>query len=318
MDGLRTPPPQVLPGPAPVRICGAMNSAARHRLPSASELPSAPYDAVVSFVLYRTPPAEIAAAVAQVLASPGRHHVVLVDNSVPPLDLDRFASPDVTIIRAGGNIGYGPGHNLALRRFAGQARYHFVLNSDLAFGPQAIPDLIAFMDANPGVGLAMPLVRYPDGRLQHLCRILPRPVDVLARAALPGHRWTRALNRRYEARDWAYDEALSFPFLSGCFMVLRPQVLEQVGLFDERFFLFAEDLDLSRRIHRVADTVLCPNVSVVHEYRTQTARSWARLAYQLRSFAQYFNKYGWLRDSERTAMNRRALDRVRAARRAGA
>lgn len=267
-------------------------------------------DTVVSFVLYRTDPAEIQAAIDQVLASAGDHHVVLVDNSVPALDLSSFANANVTIIHAGANIGYGAGHNLALRRFHGQAIYHFVLNTDLEFGPEVIPGLMAFLDAHPDVGLAMPQVRYPDGRLQHLCRILPRPIDIFARGLLPEHRWTRALTARYEVRGWSYDEAMSFPFLSGCFMALRPAALDRAGMFDERFFMFAEDLDLSRRLHRVSETMFCPSVSVVHEYRTKMKFQWRRKLSLIRSFVRYFNKYGWFFDRERDEMNRRVLDRI--------
>lgn len=269
------------------------------------------YDGVVSFVLYRTARDEIRAAIDQVLASAGRYHVVLIDNSVPELDLDEFVGSDVTIIRSGANIGYGAGHNLALRGFSSRTRYHFVLNTDLVFGPAVIPGLIAFMDAHPNVGLAMPRVRYPTGEIQHLCRILPRPIDILGRAFFSGQRWAQALTRRYEFHDWAYDAPLSFPFLSGCFMAIRPEALARAGLFDEEFFLFAEDLDLSRRLHRVSETCLCPDVEVVHEYRTKTNRNWRRKVYLIRSFITYFNKYGWLIDRERTSMNQRALDRVR-------
>jgi GT2 family glycosyltransferase len=274
---------------------------------------SARYDAVVSYVLYHTPRDEIAAAVSQALASPLRVHVVLVDNTVPELPLAEFAGEDVTIIRAGANLGYGAGHNLAFRKFLGSARYHFALNSDLTFAPDAIPTLTAFLDRHPDVGLAMPRVIYPDGSRQHLCRILPRPIDVLARGFLPPNPWTKRLNRAYEFHDWPYDEPLSFPFLSGCFMALRPEMLMKAGLFDERFFLFAEDLDLSRRIHRISQTCLCPEVTVVHQYRTQHGLSWRRKLAQIRSLAQYFNKYGWFRDPEREAMNRAACDRVSAA-----
>jgi GT2 family glycosyltransferase len=271
----------------------------------------------VSFVLYRTEGAEIRTAVDQVLDTPGRHHVVLVDNSVPGLDLGAYRDPRITIIRPGANIGYGAGHNLALRRFEGRVRYHFVLNTDLTFGPSAIAEMIAFMDAHPEAGLAMPLVRYPDGALQHLCRILPRPIDIFGRAFFSRQGWTQSLTRRYESHDWAYDAPLSFPFLSGCFMVLRPETLAQSGLFDERFFLFAEDLDLSRRLHRISQTLLCPNVTVRHEYRTKSEGSWARKRYLIRSFVSYFNKYGWIVDRERESMNRRALQQVREAIAAG-
>lgn len=269
-----------------------------------------PYDAVISFVLYHTDPTEIRQAVDQVLSSPGRLHTVLVDNSTPPLDLRAFADDRVTILQPGVNLGYGAGHNLALRRFAGRTRYHFVLNTDLTFGSDAIPKLLCFMDAHSGVGITMPLVRYPDGRLQHLCRLLPRPVDVFARAFLPRSGWTKKLTARYESHGWTYDQPFDFPFLSGCFMVLRPEVLAEVGGFDERFFLFAEDLDLSRRFHRVSETRLCPTVEVRHEYRTRAERNWKRQMLLMRSLAAYFNKYGWIFDSERESMNRRALAQI--------
>jgi GT2 family glycosyltransferase len=270
----------------------------------------AAFDGVVSFVLYHTALTEVRAAIDQVLASAGNYHVVLIDNSVPPLDLDALASADVTVIVTGENLGYGSGHNLALRRFSDTAAYHLVLNTDIAFGPEVIPGLIAFMNDRQSVGLAMPLVRYPNGDLQHLCRILPRPIDIFARAVLPNHPWSKALTRRYEAHGWSYDAAVSFPFLSGCFMIMRPQAIAQTGLFDERFFMFAEDLDLSRRVHRHYDTMLCPSVSIVHEYRTRTAFSWRRKRYLAQSFIRYFNKYGWFFDRERSAMNRRALDSI--------
>jgi len=276
--------------------------------------PAAPcavrYDAVVSFVLYNTDLAEVRNAVRQVLASPGRHHVVLIDNSEPSLDLAGMASADVTVVSVGKNIGYGAGHNIALRRFAQAARYQFVLNTDLEFGPEVIPGMIAFLDQRPDVGMAMPQVRYPDGNRQYLCRILPRPIDIFARGLLPDHRWSRALSRRYEAHGWSHDESISFPFLSGCFMAIRPAALARAGLFDERFFLFAEDLDLSRRLHRISKTVLCPSVIVVHEYRTKTSSNRRRKLYLVRSFIKYFNKYGWFFDRERREMNRRTLARL--------
>lgn len=267
-------------------------------------------EAIVSFVLYNTDPDEVRAAVRQVRDSDGTYPIVLIDNSSAPLDLTEFVADGVTIVRPGRNIGYGAGHNLALSTTLDDARYHFVLNTDITFAPTVLPALVRFMDARPDVGLAMPVVRYPDQSPQYLCRLLPRPVDVFARAFLPGRGWTKALTRRYEVRDWSYDEALSFPFLSGCFMTLRSAMLKEAGLFDERFFLFAEDLDLSRRLHRISQTVLCPTVSVTHEYRTQTSASLRRKWLLIRSFIKYFNKYGWFWDRERAAMNRNAQDRV--------
>lgn len=264
---------------------------------------------MVSFVLFQTPLDEVAKAVDQVLRSGGNYHVVLVDNSVPSLDLPQYDSR-VTVIRTARNLGYGTGHNRAFALPGIVTRYHFVVNTDVTYEPDALPELIAFMDRNPAVGLAMPRVTYPDGTLQHLCRLLPAPLDVFGRGFFGKADWVAARNKRYEFHDWGYDRVESFPFLSGCFMALRTSTLEQVGGFDERFFLYAEDLDLSRRIYRVARTAFVPEVTATHEYRTKGSFSFRRLLYRLSSLTKYFNKYGWFVDQERTRFNRETVARV--------
>ena len=269
-------------------------------------------DVVVSFVLYRTGPAEAQAAVEQALASSGLDlHVVVVDNSETPVPLPAFDPDRVTRVRSGANLGYGRAHNIAIAASAGRCRYHFVLNTDLRFGPEVIPALVSYMDARPEIGLAMPRVVYPDGRVQQLCRLLPDPLLLLGRRFFPSSRYVRERNRDYEFHDWSYDREASFPFLSGCFMAIRRSVLDRVGGFDPRYFLYAEDLDLSRRIHAVADTRFAPVATVEHGYRTQSARSWRLTRYALVSLARYFSKWGWLVDRERDAVNRACNEALR-------
>ena len=119
--------------------------------------------------------------------------------------------------------------------------------------------------------------------------------------------WTQKRNRQYELHDWAYDDIASFPFLSGCFMFMRRSVLNRVVGFDPRYFLYAEDLDLSRRIHAVAETLFYPKVEIVHEYRSLNRRSWRQWMYGITSLSQYFSKWGWLVDRERDAINARTI-----------
>lgn len=264
-------------------------------------------DVCVSFVLFNNDRAEIERAIDQALAAPLAVHVVLIDNSEPPLDL-AFAQRDrVTVVTTNANLGYGRGHNIALQASRGRCRYNLVLNTDLQMGPDVIPALVAFMDADPSVGLTMPKVLYPDGSLQRLCRLLPVPADLLGRRFFAGTRWARERNRRYELHDWDYNSIAEFPFLSGCFMLIRRSVLDAVGPFDERYFLYAEDLDLSRRINAVARTVYVPSTSVVHEYRSQTRPSLRRLRYAMVSLTRYFSKWGWVRDPARDRANEKAL-----------
>lgn len=262
---------------------------------------------VVSFVLYETPIDEAARAIDQVLNSPVESRIVLIDNSPEPLAPARPGDARVTQIHAGANLGYGAGHNRAMAMSAGWAPYHFVLNTDLLYGPEVIPALLKFLDVHPEVGLAMPMVRYPDGRVQHLCRLLPHPLDVFGRGFASGSAWTRRRNDRYESRQWSYDRPAEFPFLSGCFMAMRRDVVDRVGGFDDRFFMYGEDVDLSRRIHAIARTMFAPVACVAHDYRSQRARSLRRTWYKVANLSRYFRKWGWFFDRNRDAINVRTV-----------
>lgn len=268
-------------------------------------------DCTVSFVLFHTPIEEVSQVVASVCAAKASVHVWLVDNSVPPIALPDFPA-NVSVIKTGENLGYGRAHNVAIRAAAGLARYHFILNTDLEFDGDAIDGMTAFLDLNPQAGLAMPKVVYPDGQIQRLCRLLPDPVGLIARRFLGKTAWGRARNERYEFHHWHYDTVASFPFLSGCFMAVRRSVLDQVGGFDERYFMYAEDIDLSRRIHAVSQTLFVPTVKVQHEYRSHTRRSLRLLSYLVINFARYFNKWGWFRDPERDRVNAETIRRLQA------
>jgi GT2 family glycosyltransferase len=88
-------------------------------------------------------------------------------------------------------------------------------------------------------------------------------------------------------------------------MFLRAEVLQRVGGFDERYFMYIEDTDLTRRIARECLTIFFPHVSVYHEYGKGSYKDLRLLAIHLASAVRYFNKFGWVSDPERLEMNRR-------------
>jgi GT2 family glycosyltransferase len=98
---------------------------------------------------------------------------------------------------------------------------------------------------------------------------------------------------------------MEVPNLSGCFMLLRVEVLKIVGLFDEQFFMYLEDTDLSRRINMQFQTIYYPQVSIVHQYEKGSYKSLKLLKYHVVSAFRYFNKYGWFLDTVRTTINKR-------------
>jgi GT2 family glycosyltransferase len=274
-------------------------------------LPEADYDVVGSIVTYKTDPQEVARAVSQFLAVPLKTHLCIVDNSPQPMPPPHFDASRVSYHFSNANLGYGRGHNIALRSAEGRARYNLVMNTDILYSPKVVTHLVSFMDTNPDAGLSAPKVRYPDGSLQHVCRLLPTPANMFLRRFMPKMSWTRRADERYELRWWDHERVANIPYFQGSFMMLRTGLCNSLGGFDERFFLYGEDIDLTRRIHKVARTLYVPDVSITHEYRRYSNRSLRGTWIGIQNNCRYFNKWGWLLDRERKAINRAVVRSLR-------
>lgn len=202
------------------------------------------------------------------------------------------------------NIGYGAAHNIALRKSLALRRdYHLVLNPDISFRPADIKILLDYMERNEDVGALQPLLLNPDGSIQYTARMVPAPFDLILRRFLP-HWFFRRKRAEYELRHIDHTRPFNAPVHQGSFMLLRCAVLHRVGLFDERFFMYPEDIDLTRRIHAVSRTMFVPSVSVVHDHRAQSYRNLKMLRIHIVNMIRYFNKWGWLSDAQRRRFNR--------------
>ncbi len=206
------------------------------------------------------------------------------------------------------NLGYGHGHNIGLRKaFEMDSQYHVVINPDIFWTDRVIESLTVFMDEHVDCGLVMPKILYPNGELQYLCKLLPTPMNLFGRRFLPFRKLQARMDERFELHFSGYDHVMEVPSLSGCFMFLRVDVLRQVGLFDERYFMYAEDLDLCRRIGEVSKTMYYPGVSVYHAYEKGSYKNRKLLKYHINSVVKYFNKWGWIFDKKRQLANKRCL-----------
>lgn len=258
----------------------------------------------VSIVLYRPQWHQVLPLTEQLLRSDQVHRVYWVDNSPDALDEMPLADARVVYKHNGKNLGYGAAHNIALHESVRDGvQYHLVLNADVLLEVQALEKMISYMDGEPQVGSLMPKVLYPDGELQYLCKLLPTPMDVLTRRLLP-KKWFAARNARYEMRSSGYNRVMNVPYLSGCFMLLRVEAAAAVGLFDERYFMYPEDMDLTRRLHRNYQTVYYPAVSIIHEHGRASYKSLKMLGIHAINMCRYFNKWGWFCDAERVRFNR--------------
>ncbi len=266
-------------------------------------------DLVISIVVYNSDAVQLQNCLLSALSPQAQPNVVVIDNSETERLKALVTGTGAEYLRPRTNVGFGAGHNLAIRRYLGLHKYHLVLNPDVYFDPGALDSLVEYMDANPQIGVVIPRVFYPDGRLQHLSKLLPTPVDLFFRRFSPGP-LKRLLERRadvYEFRNFDPMRTLTVPTLSGCFMFLRTNVFSTIGLFDERYFMYLEDVDLCRRIHREYDVVYYPQVSVFHEYAKGSYKNRSLLMHHVRSACKYFSKWGWFFDRERDLINQKAL-----------
>lgn len=208
------------------------------------------------------------------------------------------------------NRGYGAGHNIAIRRaMTWGAAYHLVSNTDISCEPAAIRHLAEYMEANKDVVLVHPRITDQDGREQYTVRRLPDPMDLIIRRFTPSWFMPRR-KAAYLLRHSDKTKPLNVPYVQGSFMLMRTDALQKTGLFDERFFMYPEDIDLTRRLHTVGRTMYVPGVTVVHRHRQADRRSARLLGVHVINMIRYFNKWGWLNDPQRKLFNSRLESRI--------
>ncbi|MBO7136870.1 MAG: glycosyltransferase family 2 protein [Bacteroidaceae bacterium] len=209
------------------------------------------------------------------------------------------------------NKGYGGGHNVALRKAMEMgSKYHLVVNPDVWFGAEVIPALWRLMEEDCSIALVMPKVLFLNGSVQCLAKLLPTPVDLFCRFFMPGKLIAKR-NDRFELKHSGYDKEMNVPFLSGCFMFLRISALQSEGIFDERFFMYMEDVDITRRLHAKYKTLFFPSVSIYHRFSRLSYHNWSISLIHMISVVKYFNKWGWIYDSGRRCFNKKLLKELK-------
>lgn len=257
----------------------------------------------VSIVVHKTPFSQLSKALSSLLASEVEK-IYIVDNS-PDYGLKKCSeiSDKISYIHME-NKGFGAGHNLAIRKaMKKNPDYHLVMNADVYWEGDILSSLAEFMDNNPDVGLVSPKVFYPDGDLQYSCRQLPTPVDLFFKRFLP-EKFSEKRMRKYLLENHDHDLPLNCPYLLGSFLFFRMDALKNKGLFDERFFMYPEDIDITRRLHQNWKTVYWPEVSIVHEHQAASRKNLKMLRIHMINMIRYFNKWGWVFDKQRKQYNR--------------
>ncbi len=179
------------------------------------------------------------------------YEIIVVDNDSsdgsPEAVEEEF--PAVRLIRSGSNLGFAKGNNIGIRESAGSSLC--LINSDVVMLPGCMGVLLEYMRRNPEIGMAAPRILNGDGSLQPSCRRFPSLYGSLCAAFSMGNLFPgRGMFCDTMMSWWKHDEERFVDALTGCFWLVRREALDEVGLLDEDYFMYAEDIDWCRRFNQ--------------------------------------------------------------------
>lgn len=227
-------------------------------------------------------------------------YALAINEHRPGEPVDGLVAGADLVLKDSRNLGYGRAFNRVLRQLAvrGQRQPEWLaaLNTDLSWRPGTMETLLAWLQRQPEVVLAVPQITDATGQPEALCKRDPTVLALLSRRFWPEWLKPPAL-RRYDARyvmaDQDHTRVLDVPYLSGCCMLMRRSALQQIGGFDESFFLYLEDADLTRSLRLLGRCVHLPVASVCHRWGRGSHHSWWLTLVNLQSAWFYFRKWGW-------------------------
>lgn len=199
--------------------------------------------------------------------------------------------PNVKLIALSNNIGFGAAHNIAIKNI--NSEYHIFINPDISVERGQIESMIQFMKNYSKVVMLSPKILNRDGTEQFLPKLFPKlKYFIGGRLENKGQiffNW----RSEYTLRNKKILEPIEIQFATGCFMLCRTDILKKVGGFDERYFLYFEDADLTREMMKYGKVIYNPNFYVTHGWKRDNVRDKKIGRIAIKSMFKYFRKWGY-------------------------
>ena len=275
----------------------------------ASNLVEPPIKISASIVLYNSKHELISSIINKLLYYRSNIYIYLIDNSHHD-DLKVLKDREnICYIHNKSNTGFGDAHNIALKiSIKCGFNYHFIINPDVVIKNDVFNPMIDYLFINDDVGIIMPKILNMDGSIQYLPKLLANPIDIIQRKLHLILNKNSIFLKKYELRYIDNQKICNIPIISGCFMLLNLKAIKELGMFDSNFFMYFEDWDLSRRVHKSYKTIYFPFVEIYHHYESGANKNIRLFFIYFSSAIRYFNKWGWFNDAERSIINQITLD----------
>ncbi|OAD46824.1 glycosyltransferase [Polaribacter atrinae] len=251
-------------------------------------------DITASIVLYNENLEELTKTVDCFLSIPLKKKLYLIDNTPQMCFKGIFNQKDIEYIAVGKNIGFGSAHNKILDILKQTSKFHLILNPDVSFKLGVISNLIKELERNKEIAMIAPKVLFPNGKHQYSCRRYPSISELIARRFAVLKPMFKAVILKGEYRERDLKEPFFAEYITGCFQLYRAEYFVKLNGFDERYFLYMEDVDICKKIDSLGKKKLYfPQEEIVHVLKQGSSKSAKLFLRHTSSAIKYFFKWGF-------------------------
>ncbi len=261
------------------------------------------YDITASIVLYKYNQDELDLIIDNIKMCSLNILLILIDNG--PIKSKKYDNYNfIKYIFNNKNLGYGKGQNIGLLLSEGRSKYHFILSSDMKIASDFFIKTYNFLETHQKVNVMVPKILNYDNSIQYSIKNLPNPMNLLLRIIPKNLLFKININKNYEIqRSHFVDNYMFVPYGSGAMVIYRNKYKYEQIKFDERFFLYMEDVDWFRSINKITNVLYNPFISIRHYHNAASKKSLYLFLVHIVSAIKYFNKNGWIIDKQRIKIN---------------
>ena len=243
-----------------------------------------------SIVIYKENLKVLENAIDSFLGSPLSKKLYIIDNSPSNEFKNKIQNDSVEYIYSNKNIGFGKGHNSILHKLTSENKYHLILNPDVRFHPEILEKLVLKMESNESFSMIAPRVLNSNNELLHTARRYPSLFELIFRFLGIFKKFTI----RGEYKNQNHKQSFSPDFVQGSFMLFKTEDLLRLEGFDERYFMYMEDVDICRKIDLSGKRKLYfPATEIIHTHRKGSSKEFRLFFIHISSIIKYFIKWGF-------------------------